>query len=155
MHTRPWHAPLSPCSHADSHISCFLNPLYLAVLVVDDLDVKKHQRKKLFFFWKQLCFFVSKTRLLLPDKKTPLDLYSHLPRWWIQNRAKTDVFAFNERGYHITTSWIKNNVCQMEWDAWVAMCRLQERARFVQPTFTASVWAGLSHYWQDSLSIQG
>lgn len=31
----------------------------------------------------------------------------------------------------------------------------QTRARFTPPPFTASVWAGLSHYWQDSLSIQG
>lgn len=48
-------------------------------------------------------------------QETPLDLYSHLPCWWSQNRAKTDVFAFNEREYHITTSWKKkNNVCELE-----------------------------------------
>lgn len=127
------HAHLSLCSHADSHISCFLNPLGQAVFIKSQLGwpwCKKSTKKinKLFYYFYRAFFFSTAARFssmkkggFPPDKKS----------LWICevtsliNEVKTDVCAFKEQGYHITMSWAlcpkgrkkKKDVSELQWGA--------------------------------------
>lgn len=121
-HMQP-NTPISASAHMLIVTSAvLLNPLWQAVFYSawGDLDAKKaHKKTEKVLLFQQLFFprgFVVSKRSFASWQETPLDLCEVTSPL---GEVKTDVSAFNERRYHITTSWAlyPEGRKKKEWDA--------------------------------------
>lgn len=124
----------SLCSHPDSHISWFLNPRW-SVFFKKHLEAKIAQKQNPLFF----------VRFLFGS----LFGESHHDKLWEKKKKK-------ETTMFVSLSEMHESLCvfvpSVDFLIWTNDKRGTD---FIPPVLTASAWAGLSHYWQDSLSIQG